>query len=135
MMKPFCKNSSQLLASNYFPKKVPSQMFNWVLNTPLEFSLAIQLMSLFWEAAPILGLERIIWIIATSDWVSRNHTCCQLYNTITNILNKLCYKTLNFFSLSRYIYFFSDPTQLLKTARKPLCNWDSVDHTFYVAQW
>ena len=34
-MELFCKNSSQLVAINYFYKNSPSQMFNWVLNTPL----------------------------------------------------------------------------------------------------
>ena len=32
-MELFCDNSERLLAVNYFPKKVLSQMFDMVLNT------------------------------------------------------------------------------------------------------
>ena len=67
-------------------------------------------MSLFWEAAAILELEYILRVIATtSDGTCRNRRFCQLHNTITNDLNRLCHKTPNFFAESRYIYFFLDP--------------------------
>ena len=35
-MELFCGNNSRLKASNYFHKKAPSQMFNWILQTPLS---------------------------------------------------------------------------------------------------
>ena len=35
-MQLFCKNSQQLEAINFFRKKPPSEIFDWVLNTPLE---------------------------------------------------------------------------------------------------
>ena len=49
--------------------------------------------------AAILELECILWVIA----IISNRTCpygrfCQFPNTITNDLNRLCYKTLNFFA-------------------------------------
>ena len=34
-MELFCKNNQQLSAVNYFCEKVPSQIFDWVLNTLL----------------------------------------------------------------------------------------------------
>ena len=34
-MELFRKNSLRLLVVNYFRKKAPSQVFDWVLNTPL----------------------------------------------------------------------------------------------------
>ena len=37
MIEFFCENSSNLLALNYFHKKVPSQIFDRVLNTPLSY--------------------------------------------------------------------------------------------------
>ena len=36
MMQFLCENSYGLLALNYFHKKVPSQIFGMVLNTPLS---------------------------------------------------------------------------------------------------
>ena len=35
-MELFSENSSRLKSINYFGKKIPSQMFDWVLNTPLQ---------------------------------------------------------------------------------------------------
>ena len=32
MVESFCENSEQLIAINYFYKKAPSQILNWVLN-------------------------------------------------------------------------------------------------------
>ena len=37
-MQLFCDNSYQLLAVNYFCKKNPSQMFEWILNMSLDYS-------------------------------------------------------------------------------------------------
>ena len=41
MMKLFCKNIERLLNINYFLKKAPSQVFEWVLNTSLRFKTFI----------------------------------------------------------------------------------------------
>ena len=38
-MELFCENSYRLKAVNYFRKKGPSLMFDWVLNTPLQSHL------------------------------------------------------------------------------------------------
>ena len=35
-MERFFENNDRLSAVNYFYKKVPSQIFDWVLNTPLR---------------------------------------------------------------------------------------------------
>ena len=35
-MERFCKNSLRLLAVDYFYRKAPLQIFDWVLNTPLR---------------------------------------------------------------------------------------------------
>ena len=43
MIESFCKNSERILAVNYFCKNIPSQMFNWVLNTPLDFTTGLRL--------------------------------------------------------------------------------------------
>ena len=48
----FCENSSRLLAVNYFRKGAPSQMFDWVLNTPPQFGVFCHHSSLY---ATILG--------------------------------------------------------------------------------
>ena len=37
MIKLICENSEGVKAFNYFPKKSPSDMFDWVLNTLLIF--------------------------------------------------------------------------------------------------
>ena len=39
MMELFCEDSKLLLAINYFCERTPPQMFDWVLNTPLQFSI------------------------------------------------------------------------------------------------
>ena len=39
MMGLFCEDSKLLLAINYFCERTPPQMFDWVLNTPLQFSI------------------------------------------------------------------------------------------------
>ena len=38
-MEFFSENSLQLKAVNYFPKKDPSYIFDWVLNTPLVLTI------------------------------------------------------------------------------------------------
>ena len=43
MIDGFCKNSERILAVNYFCKNIQSQMFNWVLNTPLDFTTGLRL--------------------------------------------------------------------------------------------
>ena len=63
-------------------------MFNWVLITPCSlacFATTVQLMPRFWEAAAILELECILWVIATtSDGTWPYRRFCQLHNTIAN---------------------------------------------------
>ena len=42
MMDVFCENREWVLSVNYFRKKTPTQMFDWVLKTPLEIKCADQ---------------------------------------------------------------------------------------------
>ena len=39
LMELFCESSSRLLAVDYFCKRGSSQMFDWVLNRPLQFGI------------------------------------------------------------------------------------------------
>ena len=113
-------------------------MFNSILNTPLQFSIICHSSSTY---VTFLGScsnfwVRILWVIyARSDWISPNHTYCQLHNTTANNLNRLCYITFKFFTEPRFIYFFSDPPHLLKPQRNPCVIQDLVNHTFYVEKW
>ena len=53
-------------------------------------------MPLFWEAAAILKLECIFVVIVTAcDGVCHNRKFYQLHNTVTNNLNRLCYKAVS----------------------------------------
>ena len=88
-----------------------------------DTATATQIMPLFWEAVAILELECNLWVIAaTADGASPNRRFYQLHNQIADVPNELCYKTINFFDESRFIYFFSDAPHLLKTARNCLFN-------------
>ena len=69
MMELFCKNSQQLLAINYFCKRTPPQMFDWVLNTPLLFSIFCHHSSTY---ATILG--------SCSNFEVRMHFVSHCYN-------------------------------------------------------
>ena len=74
------------------------------------FTTLIQLILLFWEAAAILELECILRVIAARpDGSYSNRRFSQLHNAKINNLNRLSYKTFNFFAESREIYFFSGP--------------------------
>ena len=81
-----------------------------------------QLMPIFWEAVFILEkLCSLKVIAATSDGASANRSFFKLHKFLVfNTNNTVCYRTLNLFETSRYIYFFADAPHLLKTARNCL---------------
>ena len=112
--------------SRYLHKKAPSQMFNWFLNTPLQFSIFYhpsRTYATFLGSCSNLGYRMYLVSLVSLDGASRaspNHRFCQLNNTLTNNPSRLCYKTLNFIAQLRYIYFMSDHLRLLKTARTSL---------------
>ena len=82
------------------------------------FATAVQLMPLFWEAAAILKLECIFVVIVTAcDGVCHNRKFYQLHNTVTNNLNRLCYKAVSFYAELRSIYFFSDLSSIEAATR------------------
>ena len=135
MMKIFCENGWRLLAANYLHKKTPSQMFNWFLNAPLQFSIFYhpsRTYATFLGSYGNLGYRMYLLSLVSLDGASRaspNHRFCQLNNTLTNNPSRLCCKTLNFIAVSRYIYFMSDHLHLLKTTRISL-----YIYTFYAEQ-
>ena len=75
-------------------------------------------MPLFWEVAAILKLECIFVVIVTAcDGVCHNRKFYQLHNTVTNNLNRLCYKAVSFYAELRSIYLFSDLSSIEAATR------------------
>lgn len=81
-----------------------------------------QIMELFWEAVYILELQCNLCVIAaTADGASPNRRFFKLHKLLDpNSVKPVCYRTINLFAPSRFIYFFSDAPHLLKTARNCL---------------
>ncbi|XP_070177740.1 uncharacterized protein [Littorina saxatilis] len=76
-----------------------------------------QMYPLFWQALALLELTCKLKVIAsTSDKASPNQRLYQLHGQA----HQVCYKTLNFYAPTRYIYFFSDVPHLIKTIRNNL---------------
>ena len=84
-----------------------------------------QIMPIFWKAVSILELSCNLWVCATvSDGASRNR---KFYDLHVNLVDEdhptdFIHRTVNLFSPSRCIYFFSDAPHLVKTARNCLFN-------------
>ena len=87
---------------------------------------AIQLFSLFWEAVFILECSCNLWVVAaTADGASTNRKLFQMHEKFSAeklAPGEVVYKTVNLYAEDRYIYFFSDPPHLMKTARNCLYN-------------
>ena len=84
-----------------------------------------QIMPIFWKAVSILELSCNLWVCATvSDGASPNR---KFYDLHVNLVDEdhstdFIHRTVNLFSPSRCIYFFSDAPHLVKTARNCLFN-------------
>ena len=111
--------------------------------TGLKFALAhfattgitaAQLMPLFWEAVGILETSCNLWVVAaTSDGASLNKGFYYLHKELDgNAGGDLCYRTVNFYTPHRFISFFSDATQLVKTTQNCLKSSGSDTCTRYV---
>ena len=113
------------------------------ISTNLKYSFAYfatdgvtstQLLPIFWEAVAILELNCNLWVIATtSDGASPNRRFFRLHKELDPNNDKgVCYKTINLFARSRYIYFISDTPHLIKTARNCLHHSGSGRCTRYM---
>ena len=104
---------------------------------PLKFSLAnfattntksTQLFPLFWKAVGILEDKCGVKVVGvTSDGASANRSMYRMHLNMTRVEDindvDVVYRTRNVMAEEeRYIYFFSDPPHLLKTARNCLRN-------------
>ena len=83
---------------------------------------AYQLMVLFWDAVSILEITCHLKVIcATCDGASVNRTFFKCHEHMDDNLSEVVYRTINIMADDeRYIYFFSDPPHLIKTARNCL---------------
>ena len=78
---------------------------------------APQLMPLFWEAVALLETTCNLWVIAaTSDGASPNRRFYRQQKSLDEGADtEVCYCTINLFVPHRFLYFFSDAPQLVKT--------------------
>ena len=87
---------------------------------------ALQLFTLFWEAVFILECSCNLWVVAaTADGASTNRRMFQMHKMFSSTKlapGEVVYKTPNLYAEDRFIYFFSDPPHLMKTARNCLYN-------------
>ena len=101
------------------------------LYTDLKFALAnfgtqgitsYALVPIFWKAVSILEMTCNLWVIAAnSDGASPNRKFFRLYFGLDGGSGKdVVYRMKNMFAMYRYIYFFSDVPQLIKTIRNCL---------------
>lgn len=88
-----------------------------------------QIMPMFWKAVSVLELVCNLWVCAAvSDGASPN-----LYADLMDPGSEdLVHYTTNLFAPSRKIYFFSDASHLLKTARNCLFSSGSGKRTRYL---
>ena len=116
--------------------------------TPFKFSLAnlenknataSQIFPLFWKTIAIFKTQCAIkGIAATFDGASANHKFFRVHFGIThddelNGDTDVVYRTINFLSEDkRYIYFISDPPDLLKTANNCFNNSGSEKGTRFM---
>ena len=95
---------------------------------------AAQLIPLFWEAVYILETSCNLWVIAaTSDVVSPNRRFYRLHKPLDGGADtEVCYRTINLFTPSRFLYFFSDAPHLVKKTRNCLSHSGSGSCTRYM---
>eukprot|EP00794_Sanderia_malayensis_P010387 gene10387-11468_t len=83
-----------------------------------------RIMPLFWKCVAILELNCNLWVIAAiSDGASPNRKFFKLHQMLDgNADAGVIYRTVNLFKANRFVYFFSDAPQPLKTSRNCLYN-------------
>ncbi|XP_066918173.1 uncharacterized protein [Clytia hemisphaerica] len=93
-------------------------------NFATDCATASQIFSLYWKCVSILEISCNLKVIATvADGASINRRFFQM-NRDPDDTSSIVYKVKNQYADSdRYIYFFSDPPHLMKTARN--CLWSS----------
>ena len=76
-------------------------------------------MPTFWEAVAILELTCKLQVIATvSDGALPNRKFYRMHEQMSNTDDSsVVYRTINLYSPGRYIWFFGDPSHLMKTTR------------------
>ena len=76
-------------------------------------------MPTFWEAVAILELTCKLQVIATvSDGALPNRKFYRMHEQMSNTDDSsVVYRTINLYSPGRYIWFFADPSHLMKTTR------------------
>ncbi|KXJ07724.1 DNA transposase THAP9 [Exaiptasia diaphana] len=94
---------------------------------------ASQLMPIFWDAVCILELSCNLWVIATTDGASPNRRFFRMHKALDGGAGgDECYRTINIYAPTRYIYFFADVPHLIKTTRNCLRSSGSGKCTRYM---
>ena len=99
--------------------------------TDLKYSLAYfttrrvtstQLFPTFWEAVSLFEMICNLWVVAVaSDGATTNRRSYLLHEELHGKGERdICYQTRNLFAPARFIYFFADNRQLIKTAENCL---------------
>ena len=85
---------------------------------------ALQTFLLFWEAVCLLETVcNLIVLGATCDGANANRSFFKMHKLLDpDNTRNITYRTKNIYAPHRYIYFFSDPPHLIKTARNCLAN-------------
>ena len=78
----------------------------------------------FWRCIAILELNCKLCVIATiCDGATPNRKFFRLHKSLDCCTdNEVVYRTINVFDRTRFIFFFSDPCHLIKTARNCMFN-------------
>lgn len=98
---------------------------------PLSFSFATfstsgntaaQLFPIFWRAVAILEKTCNLHVVAAvGDGASPNRSFFKMHKGMDDDAGReVVYRTMNLFNAGQFIYFFSDPPHLMKTARNNL---------------
>ena len=113
------------------------------IQTSLKFILAYfattsitgyQLFPIFWRAIGLLETKVKLPVIATvCDGASPNRNFFGMHEDLDGKGSAShTYRTVNLFSMDRYIFFFSDPPHLVKTSRNCLHNSGSGKNSRYM---
>ena len=96
--------------------------------------IASQLFPVFWRAVAILEMTCNLPVIATiCDGASPNRRFFGMHEDLDGKGDiSYVHRTINLYAKERYIYFFSDPPHLLKTARNCLHNSGSGKNSRYL---
>ena len=113
------------------------------LCTDLSFALAhfatnsvnaLQTFHLFWEAVCLLETVCALKVLgATCDGANANRSFFKMCHLLDpDNKRELTYRAKNIYAPERFVYFFSDPPHLIKTARNCLANSASGDGKRYL---